>query len=825
MQYVIPFEEIKKEDVLTAGGKGANLGEMTAAGIPVPRGAVVSAKGYDLFMTENNIDPAVFENPSELRNTIKKGKLPIELEGEVRNYYALLGAGTRVAVRSSATAEDLEDASFAGQQETYLNVIGIDVLLQKIIECYASLWGDRAVSYRKTAGYDKQKVSLAVVIQEMVESESSGVMFTSDPAGDPDNLHINASYGLGEAVVSGIVSPDEYICDRNGNIKNIIIGSKECQIIYDINKTAENGQNNDISGQGGTIKVDVEKTLRSAQVLNNSVIKELIREGIRIEEHYGHPMDIEWAVKDGKIYILQARAITTLGEKKEKGYSEAEMAALPKVKPATGRMRENVLFNMEKTPTPYYPLDHDFGGIVGEQKGVLFEEIGLKFGENMYPIDKDGINYLSASKPKITRRIFKLPHYFKLVKDIDGNVENSEKTYKKWQSKFEELQKKNLRTLKDYSKAFQYMRKLIAKTAYDRFLYALFPNAVESMKVNKVLKKLPGDLNCYDLLDGLSYVTADINREMAELAEWIKKNEQIRKSIENDDYNTLTDKYPELKSRLEAFLAKYGSKSDFNCYCFISRSWREEPDRFLNVLKPMIKAEENKTPSKEEGLQRYNNILKQVEGILSPKKYADFKRRAEALRHYHYIREATQYLWESEFEYCRKLLRETAKISGKGYNDYLYLFADEFIDVLENGWDSKISKIVDHRKAKRALAEGYWIKANEDALVNESGEVTGICGSSGKARGEVCVVKSPKEFDKLKKGDILVCTYTDPEWTPLFCLAAGVVVDTGGTLSHAAIVAREYNIPAILACGDATKKLKDGDAVLVDADQGKVIKI
>jgi pyruvate,water dikinase len=217
-----------------------------------------------------------------------------------------------------------------------------------------------------------------------------------------------------------------------------------------------------------------------------------------------------------------------------------------------------------------------------------------------------------------------------LVKDIDGNIENSEKTYKKWMTKFEEIQKKNLRTIKDYSNAFQYMRKLIAKTACDRFLYALFPNAVESMKVNKVLKKLPGDLNCYDLLDGLSYVTADINREMAELAEWIKKNEQIRKSIENDDYNTLTDKYPELKSRLEAFLAKYGSKSDFNCYCFISRSWREEPDRFLNVLKPMIKAEENKTPSKEEGLQRYNNILKQVEGILSPKKYADFKRRAEA---------------------------------------------------------------------------------------------------------------------------------------------------------------------------------------------------
>ena len=296
MKYCIPFEEIRKEDVAIAGGKGANLGEMTAAGIPVPQGAVLTAAAYEKYVEENGITPETYNDAGKLRNCIRKGNLPKVIKNELTAYYEALGGSARLAIRSSATAEDLEDASFAGQQETYLNVVGLEMIFQKVKDCYASLWGDRAISYRKNAGYDQQRVALAVVLQEMIESESAGVMFTSDPSGNPKNVHVNASYGLGEAVVSGIVSPDEYVCDRDGRVLKSVIGSKEWQIVY---------------GENGTEKVAVDDAARKMQVLSEEEIHALVAEGIKIEKHYGYPMDIEWAMRDGRIYILQARAITT----------------------------------------------------------------------------------------------------------------------------------------------------------------------------------------------------------------------------------------------------------------------------------------------------------------------------------------------------------------------------------------------------------------------------------------------------------------------------------------------------------------------------------
>ena len=808
MKYCVPFEEIRKEDVASAGGKGANLGEMTAAGIPVPQGAVLTAAAYEKYVEENGITPEAHNDAEELRNCIRKGNLPKEIKNELTAYYEALGGNARLAIRSSATAEDLEDASFAGQQETYLNVVGLEMIFQKVKDCYASLWGDRAISYRKNAGYDQQRVALAVVLQEMIESESAGVMFTSDPSGDPRNVHVNASYGLGEAVVSGIVSPDEYVCDREGRVLKSVIGSKEYQIVY---------------GENGTEKVAVDDAARKAQVLSEEEIRALVAEGMKIEKHYGHPMDIEWAVRDGRIYILQARAITTLSRQEERIFTEKDFEKYPKVQSAKGKMRENVLFNLEKTPTPYFPLDHDFGGLVGEQKGILFEEIGIKFGDSMYPIDQDGVNFLTQSKPSVTRKVFQIPHYLRMINDADENVRKADASLEQCRATFEKEKQVDPKTTQEIGCSLKRMRELIGKTAYDRFLYALFPNAIESMRVNKELKKWGENWNSYDLLEGLSYVTADLNREMAQLAEWIRADEKRKEFVLSREYEEICAEYPDLAEQFAAFLERYGGKSDFNCYCYISKSWREEPDRFLKVLRPMVKKSESKVPTMEEGLEKYQAILSKAKSSMSAKKFEAFEKRAEALRHYHYIREATQYLWESEFEYCRKLLHKLERITNRSYEDYLYLFADEFFAVCEHGWTEKEQALVEHRRELRPLAVAYWQKSMKDALENGEDGITGIGGSVGQASGRVCIVRSPKEFDKLCEGDILVCTYTDPEWTPLFCLAAGVVVDTGGTLSHAAIVAREYQIPAVLATGDATKKLKDGDFVLVDGSTGTVI--
>ena len=223
MNTVLDFQEIKKEDVMTAGGKGANLGEMTAAGITVPGGFVVTADAYKAFIKENHLEEMfrkelteagkdeakLLDAAKKFRHAISKGKLPEEVEKAVREKYAQLGEQARVAVRSSATAEDLPDASFAGQQETYLNVRGAEAVLTQIRNCYASLWGNRAVCYRSNQGYDQLSVALAVVIQKMVESEKAGVLFTVNPINrNPDEMQINASYGLGESVVSGKVTAD-----------------------------------------------------------------------------------------------------------------------------------------------------------------------------------------------------------------------------------------------------------------------------------------------------------------------------------------------------------------------------------------------------------------------------------------------------------------------------------------------------------------------------------------------------------------------------------------------------------------------------------------
>ena len=309
---IADFTQIHKDDVLIAGGKGANLGEMTAAGIPVPKGFVITADAYREFLKENNIDEIILRVLTEaqtdeqallsavgiFRKKIITGHFPAQLEKEIRNKYAELGEAARVAVRSSATAEDLPDASFAGQQETYLNVHGIEAVLIQIRHCYASLWGERAVRYRFNQGYNQSAVAIAVVIQEMVESEKSGVLFTVNPVTqNKDEMQINASYGLGESVVSGRVTADSYIVNKSGDVLEVTIGTKETQIVYaDKNTKGES----------------VSEEKRTAQALNDTEIAALVSAALKIEKHYGMPMDIEWAIQKNEIYILQARAITTL---------------------------------------------------------------------------------------------------------------------------------------------------------------------------------------------------------------------------------------------------------------------------------------------------------------------------------------------------------------------------------------------------------------------------------------------------------------------------------------------------------------------------------
>lgn len=850
MNTVLDFQEIKKEDVMTAGGKGANLGEMTAAGITVPGGFVVTADAYKAFIKENHLEEMfrkelteagndeakLLDAAKKFRHAISEGKLPEEVEKAVREKYAQLGEQARVAVRSSATAEDLPDASFAGQQETYLNVRGAEAVLTQIRNCYASLWGNRAVCYRSNQGYDQLSVALAVVIQKMVESEKAGVLFTVNPINrNPDEMQINSSYGLGESVVSGKVTADSYLCDKQGKVKSCQIGSKETQIIYaDTQGTAApaNAQctpddviTSDAQKTTGdaadTKEVAVSEKMQKARCLNDEEIAVLCAEALHIEKHYGCPMDIEWAIAGGSVYILQARAITTLHT--DNAEEQKIIAGYLEGMQITGKARANMAFQLEKMPFAYRPLDYDYIIKINRQKAKIFQENGIILTSDPR-IDDDGIQTLPTSRIKINGGIFKLFGTLKLLKNFAVCAEKCRTFLAEYEDEIGKMRQIDFeqKNIKECGEFLSYTLNLIGRLAYDRFKYALFPSFI-ARDMEKAVQKVDKSYTKFDLFWGLNNKTSEVTRDIAELAGKIKEDKALAADLlQGANYRTLYKKYPEMQSAFDSFLQKNGYKSDYNCYCVDARTLLENPDRLLHILQPLVASTETASGEKE---QDFGKLMEQLKAIYGSK-YPALKDRIEDFRYFHVVREETQYLWETVFYYVRKCLERTNMLllSDTDYeHGVANLFAEELIAACERGSLSESDKEkIERRNSKHPLAQKVW-DASKLLVFDADGDVLkGVSGSTGTAIGKVCIIHGPEEFYKMQKGDVLVCQLTDPEWTPLFNLASAVVADTGSSLSHAAIVAREYGIPAVLGVGFATTRFKDGDTIKVDGDKGEV---
>jgi rifampicin phosphotransferase len=827
---VVGFAEIGKDDVSKAGGKGANLGEMTQAGIAVPPGFVLTSDAYRLFLKENALDTFICERiqdtngekelilaAEQIRERIRKGVFPETILTDVKKNYESLrdseGKVARVAVRSSATAEDLEDASFAGQQETYLNVTSYEVLVDKIRECYVSLWGNRAVLYREKQGYNDENVALAVVVQQMVQSKKAGVIFTSNIInGCKEEILINASYGLGESVVSGRVTPDEYLCDKTGVVKKVTIGSKQIEILYDV---------------AGTKEIEVSKERREQAALSKAEINELIKAAVLIENHYGKPMDIEWGIDKDRVYILQARAITTVGNDNEK----VEDMDLPKITLSESG-RKMMLFMLEKMPFAYYPLDYGISTITGLEKEKLFRDAGID-KQTLMRMDDRGIMSLPSSKVHINKNIWHIGKTISDYKNTEVNERIGREKLKKAREKMHEFEGicYNTCSLQECGRLLISLHDYLEELTYGRFRYAVFPSFILGKGLEKKLKKINSNWSEYHLLGNLEYKTAVINREMKQMVEYLSKVQGLSEEVlKEESMDKLCEKYPVMKEKVDAFLVHNGYKSDFNCYCLIAKSWNEDKQRLLNVMRPMFIAEREKKKDEMENAPLYEDILKGLRETLGDKKYKKIEKKIEFYRFSHVYREESQYLWEGAFEKERRLYDRLCNLLAKNLkekDDLKYLFYDELLVVCKKGKieESMIAKI-NMRKANRSLAQQIW-EHYKAAILNNKEEKTlsGIIGSSGSSTGKACIVKEPNEFYKLKKGDVLVCPYTDPEWTSLFTLATAVVSDIGGALSHAAIVAREYGIPAVLGTGNATTVLKDGDMVFVDGSTGEVKRI
>jgi pyruvate,water dikinase len=334
MKTIVWANEVNKGSIPQVGGKGANLGEMLAAKLPVPQAFIVTADAFEHFVTTVGIKDEIMrilgdvkvDNEKSLsgasksvREVVRSAKIPWNLEVDIVGAYKKLSAmagdtETFVAVRSSATAEDLPEASFAGQQETFLNVHSKEDLLLKVRECWGSLYTPRAIFYREQQGFAHEDVKLAVVVQRMVHSEISGVMFSSDPSTGAPEVLIEAGYGLGESIVGGEITPDTYKIAQD---KFEIIGKKISKQTWMYTKNE----------QGDTFKEDIIPELQERQKITDEQIVAVAKVGVEIEEHYGAPMDIEWCIENNEIYIVQARPVTTIRDpKKSEGDSEGEDA-------------------------------------------------------------------------------------------------------------------------------------------------------------------------------------------------------------------------------------------------------------------------------------------------------------------------------------------------------------------------------------------------------------------------------------------------------------------------------------------------------------------
>ena len=758
----------------------------------------------------------------ELRQKILGAPAPEEWSSPIITAYREMGKDRiRVAVRSSATAEDLADASFAGQQETYLNVMGEEELLTMIRRCYASLWGRRAVAYRFNQGFEQAEVELAVVVQQMVESEKAGVLFTTNPVNNrKDEVAVNASYGLGESVVSGRVNADTYVCDKQGKLLRMTMGSKATEIVYDTE---------------GTKEQPVAEERQKQQCLSQEELETLCREGGKIEKHYAMPMDIEWAIAGGKLFILQARAITTLGGEEEV-IDEALVRGYTNRCKTSGMARKNLKFLLEKISQPVTPLDEYMVGAINNQKSVIFAEVGLEM--SMQPqIDDDAIVILPSNKKKVNGNLKNFIPAVRQLKDFPLMYEKTKTAMSRYKEELEKIKAVDYAalSLKETGEAFFGIHDFVSQLAYDRFMYAMFPSYFANGKIKKVLKKADPDLNEFDLYANLDYRTAVISREVSHLAEEIRRDPGMtQKVLGGMKYEAFLQDFPQMREPFEKFLHEQGYKLDFNCFCLASRSYLDDPDRVLNIIRPLLTAEMKPEEDK------YSLIKKKIRAVTDDALYEKTMQNIEYFRYFHCMREESQYYWETAFYYARKAARRMAELlfEDPDYdNNLIWLFPQELKElialqkgVLTAGSDDEGKAVIpenfrekiERRKGNRRLANAVWDACKLKVFGEPSEVLTGISGSQGQVSGTARVILRPEEFYKMQAGDILVCEYTDPEWTPLFTMAKAVVADTGSTLSHAAIVAREYGIPAVLGVGFATRTFKDGDRICVDGIKGQV---
>lgn len=868
--WVVWFDDPGACDVACVGGKGANLAILAQAGFPVPKGFCVTAASYRLAVAAGAIPRGALEDleaaasrdavakaAERLRGSLLAAALPPAVEAAVLEaYHRLAPAQALVAVRSSATAEDLPEASFAGQQDTFLNLRGHQEVLDHLRRCWASVWTDRAVIYRRERGFDHRAVLSAVVIQEMVDPDTSGVMFTAHPVtGRRDHTVINASYGLGEAIVSGLVTPDTFVVEpESGRVVERRIGHKHVELVY--------------GSGGGVAELPVDAKRAGRPALDDDQLARLADLGERIEEHFGAPQDVEWALAEGRPFVLQSRPITAIGD--------VPPAA------ATGRWTRGMFVEiLPDAPCPLFCSMLEL--VLDHMLRFTFARMGMRPppGERAVAVINSqpyfSLEFLRsalaplprASRERLAARI------------ANPFSDHSGSQGAPGRPSVAEIRMAAHLVLAAHRLPRQYPR-VIAEFYRQIDAAGADPGAMTDVEILAVIRHLGIDvvrpLVAYDFLLIVAFgftervlgamvarsglpdaeavtsalmsgvtgnVTMETNKALWRLAEEARENPEVSSALTDTpaaDVARSLESIPgagEFRSAFDAFLARFGHREVRMDVAY--PTWGEDPTPVVGYLAAYLEAEAPSPAAKElhkaEERRRSAAAVDAALGrrLLGRLVYRHVFRWANgAVGSLGADRDTMHFHWTAAFPVLRRLLSELGRRWAEaghleGPEDvYCITLAD--IDSFGEGLPGAAEIAKRRRRWQRDRQRRWPVDIRDGVAVAEKraplgagAEVLkGVPASPGVAEGRVRVVAGPEEFGTLRRGEVLVAPLTNPVWTPLFALAGALVADAGGSLSHGAIVAREYGIPAVVGAAGATEALKDGQVVRVNGTRGEV---
>lgn len=858
-QYVRGLHEVDDRQVAIVGGKGAHLGALARiGGIRVPAGFCVTTDAFRRIMAaapsiDDRLDQLARLNPddreavralsAEIRGTIEGTVLPDDVAAAITRALTQVDERAAYAVRSSATAEDLPTASFAGQQDTYLNVTGTAAILRHVSRCWASLFTERAVTYRQRNGIDHRTVHMAVVVQQMLFPQVSGILFTADPVTSNRRVaSVEASFGLGEALVSGLVNADAYRV-RDGEIVDKAIATKRLAV--------------HALPAGGTTEQAIDPERQDQPALTDAQVVRLVELGRRIEAHFGHPQDIEWCLVDDDFQIVQSRPITTLFPVPEIGDEENHVfISVGHQQMMTDPMRPLGLSMWQLTAMA--PMHAAGGRLFVDATRVLASPSSraglLEMAGRSDPLVRDALETVidrgdfipslpdqGPAGPRAGGGPAPIETDPAIVTDLIAHSQASVAALRR------DIATTSGPALFDFLlTAFQEHKRLLGDP---RSMQAIMAGMEATWWLNEQLQAWLGEKNAADTLtlSAPHNVTSEMGLALLDVADVIRPHPEVVAFLQEVEDEGFLDELPELpggreaRDAIRAFLDRYGMRCVGEIDITRPR-WSERPTTLVPVILDNVRNFEPGArgrrfeQGRQEAEKKEQEVLERLRALPDGERKAEeTKRMIDRVRTFIGYREYPKYAIISRyFVYKQALMQEAERLVRANVlrekEDIFYLTFQELHDVVRTHQvdDQLIHRRRDEFRSCHALTPPRVLTSEGEAITGAyrrddvpAGALVGLPVSGGIVEGRARVILDLAEAE-LEPDDILVTAYTDPSWSPLFVAIKGLVTEIGGLMTHGAVIAREYGLPSVVGVEHATRLIRDGQRIRVHGTDGYV---